>query len=112
MSTEQPRILLVDDDDLNLDVLLECLKDDPYELIQAKDGVQALDLLRHDPKRFDAMVLDRMMPGMNGLEVMSTLKADDDGKWDTGGYADFCRVATRNMRGHGGGRLFLPDETI
>lgn len=81
MSQEQPRILLVDDDDLNLDVLIECLRDEPYELIQAKDGVQALDLLRHDPKRFDAMVLDRMMPRMNGLEVMSALKAVDDAKW-------------------------------
>jgi CheY-like chemotaxis protein len=81
MSKEQPRILIVDDDDLNLDVLIECLKDEPYELVQAHDGVQALDLLRHDRKGFDAMVLDRMMPGMNGLEVMSELKADENFKW-------------------------------
>ena len=44
MSNEQPRILIVDDDDLNLDVLIECLKDEPYELVQAHDGIQALDL--------------------------------------------------------------------
>ncbi len=81
MSKEQPRILIVDDDDLNLDVLIECLKDEPYELVQAHDGVQALDLLRHDRKGFDAMVLDRMMPGMNGLEVMTALKADETFKW-------------------------------
>ena len=81
MSKEQPRILIVDDDDLNLDVLIECLKDEPYELVQAHDGVQALDLLRHDRKGFDAMVLDRMMPGMTGLEVMSELKADENFKW-------------------------------
>ena len=81
MSKEQPRILIVDDDDLNLDVLIECLKDEPYELVQAHDGVQALDLLRHDRKGFEAMVLDRMMPGMNGLEVMTELKADENFKW-------------------------------
>jgi CheY-like chemotaxis protein len=81
MSKESPRILLVDDDDLNLDVLFECLKDEPYELVQAHDGVQALDLLRHDPKGFEAMVLDRMMPGMNGLELMTVLKADENLKW-------------------------------
>ena len=81
MSKEHPRILIVDDDDLNLDVLIECLKDEPYELVQAHDGVQALDLLRHDRKGFDAMVLDRMMPGMNGLEVMTALKADETFKW-------------------------------
>ena len=81
MSKEQPRVLIVDDDDLNLDVLIECLKDEPYELVQAHDGVQALDLLRHDHKGFDAMVLDRMMPGINGLEVMTELKADENFKW-------------------------------
>ena len=81
MNKEHPRILLVDDDDLNLDVLIECLKDEPYELVQAHDGVQALDLLRHDRKGFDAMVLDRMMPGMTGLEVMAELKADENFKW-------------------------------
>ena len=81
MSKEQPRILIVDDDDLNLDVLIECLKDEPYELVQAHDGVQALDLLRHDRQGFEAMVLDRMMPGMNGLEVMKELKVDENFKW-------------------------------
>jgi len=76
-----PRILMVDDDDLHLDVLLECLKDEPYELHQAHDGAQALELLRHDRQGFDVMVLDRMMPGMNGLEVMAELKADEHFKW-------------------------------
>ncbi len=81
MKNEHPRILIVDDDDLNLEVLVECLRDEPYELVQARDGVQALDLLRHDQKGFEAMVLDRMMPGMNGLEVMNALKADEHFQW-------------------------------
>ncbi len=81
MSKGQPRILLVDDDDLNLDVLVECLRDEPYELVQAHDGAQALELLRHDRQGFDLMLLDRMMPVKNGLEVMLELKADDQFKW-------------------------------
>lgn len=81
MRNAQPRILVVDDDDLNLDVLIECLRDEPYELIQAHDGAQALELLRQDHQGFDAMILDRMMPGMNGLEVMTQLKADEQFKW-------------------------------
>ncbi len=81
MSNEQLRILVVDDDDLNLDVLIECLKDEPYELIQAHNGIQALELLRQDHQGFDAMILDRMMPEMNGLEVMTALKADEQFKW-------------------------------
>ena len=81
MRNAQPRILVVDDDDLNLDVLIECLRDEPYELIQAHDGAQALELLRQDRQGFDAMILDRMMPGMNGLDVMRELKADEQFKW-------------------------------
>ena len=81
MSKGQPRILLVDDDDLNLDVLVECLRDEPYELVQAHDGAKALELLRHDRQGFDLMLLDRMMPIKNGLEVMLELKADDQFKW-------------------------------
>ena len=81
MSNEHSRILVVDDDDLNLDVLVECLKNEPYELVQAHDGVQALELLRKDHHGFNAMILDRMMPGMTGLDVMAELKADEQFKW-------------------------------
>ena len=81
MNNGTPRILLVDDDALNLEVLVECLKDEGYELVQARDGAQALDLLRHDRQGFEAVVLDRMMPGMNGLDMMMELKADENFKW-------------------------------
>jgi len=81
MLNNQPRILIVDDDDLNLEVLVECLRDEPYELVQARDGAQALEFLRHDQQGFEAMVLDRMMPGMDGLEVMKQLKADEHFQW-------------------------------
>ena len=43
MNDMKTRILIVDDDDLNLEVLVEFLRDEPYELVQAKDGVQALE---------------------------------------------------------------------
>jgi len=71
------RILLVDDEELNLDALVECLKDEPYELVQAHDGEQALAQLRQDRQGFHAMVLDRMMPGMNGLDLLAQVKADE-----------------------------------
>lgn len=81
MATHLPRILIVDDDDLNLEILVECLRDEPYELVQASDGAQALDLLRQDREGFAAMVLDRMMPGLTGLEVMKELKLDEHFQW-------------------------------
>jgi CheY-like chemotaxis protein/anti-sigma regulatory factor (Ser/Thr protein kinase) len=81
MNNHLPRLLIVDDDDLNLEVLVECLRDEPYELVPAKNGAQALELLRHNPQGFDVMVLDRMMPGMGGLEVLAELQADEHFKW-------------------------------
>jgi CheY-like chemotaxis protein len=81
MNNKPARILLVDDDDLNLDILVEYLKDEPYELVQAHDGEQALERLRQDQQGFQALVLDRMMPGVNGLEVLAQLKADEQLQW-------------------------------
>lgn len=81
MTNTSSRILLVDDDELNLDVLVECLRDEPYELVQAHNGEEALAHLRKDGLEFHAMVLDRMMPGMNGLELLGHLKADERLQW-------------------------------
>ncbi|HNP27500.1 MAG TPA: response regulator [Nitrospirales bacterium] len=77
MKNASSRILLVDDDGLNMDVLVECLRDEPYELVQAHDGEQALAYLKQDQQGFHAMVLDRMMPGMNGLDLVAHVKADE-----------------------------------
>ncbi len=81
MKNTPARILLVDDDDLNLEILVEYLKEEPYELVQAHDGGQALERLRQDQQGFQALVLDRMMPGVNGLEVLAQLKADEQLQW-------------------------------
>jgi len=81
MKHTSSRILLVDDDQLNLDVLVECLRDEPYELVQAHNGEEALAHLRQDQQGFQAMVLDRMMPGMNGLDLLVHLKADERLQW-------------------------------
>ncbi len=81
MSQTLSRILLVDDDDSNMDVLVECLKEEPYEIVQAIDGEQALELLRNDQQGFHTMVLDRLMPGLSGLDVMAQLKAEEKLQW-------------------------------
>lgn len=81
MNQNFSRILLVDDDDLNLDVLVEYLRNEPYELVQAHDGSEALARLRQDRQGFQAVVLDRMMPGIDGLEVVAKLKADEQLQW-------------------------------
>ena len=69
------KILSVDDDPLNRDILTEYLTDGGYEVVEADDGDTALKLL-NDVEGIDAIVLDRMMPRLNGMEVLKAVKAD------------------------------------
>lgn len=67
-------VLLVDDNPQNLKVLYETLKDKGYRLLIANEGEKALDLAqRHQP---EVVLLDIMMPDMDGYEVCERLKAD------------------------------------
>ncbi len=68
------KILIVDDQIFNLKVLHGILRRDGYELFFAKTGQEALDAAaKHHP---DLILLDIMMPGMDGMEVCRQLKAD------------------------------------
>ncbi|MBD8526214.1 response regulator [Pseudomarimonas arenosa] len=74
--SESPaRLLLVDDETDNLDLLERMFARQPVELWRALNGEQALLQLDSD-LCFDAVLLDRMMPGLDGLEVLRRLKAD------------------------------------
>lgn len=67
----RPKLLLVDDEPINLQVLRQVLQDD-YRLFFAKDGDKALELASRE--RPDLLLLDVMMPGMTGYEVCTRLK--------------------------------------
>jgi DNA-binding response OmpR family regulator len=69
------KILSVDDDALNRDILTEYLSEGGYDVIDADDGDTALRLL-HEVPDIDAIVLDRMMPRLNGMEVLKVVKSD------------------------------------
>jgi len=68
------RVLIVDDEPFNQEILLEYLEHSGYRLETADDGIQAWDRLQADPDSWDAVVLDRMMPGMDGMEVLRRIK--------------------------------------
>jgi len=70
----RPRLLLVDDEPNNLQVLRHVLQDD-YRLLFARDGERALQLAAQE--RPDLILLDVMMPGLSGHEVCRRLKAGD-----------------------------------
>lgn len=70
-----PKILVVDDDSRNRQLLSELLKDE-YKVLLAKSGPMALDLVRRQQP--DMILLDVVMPEMDGYEVLRQLKADND----------------------------------
>ena len=67
-------VLIVDDIDINRIILREILQDD-YDILEADNGQSALDILFTQSPLPDAMLLDIMMPGMDGFEVLEAMKA-------------------------------------
>jgi len=70
------RILVVDDDRAHLLHLEKILVKEGFEVIKAVDGLSAMEILSSDPD-FDIVLLDRNMPGMNGLELLTRMKLEE-----------------------------------
>ncbi len=69
-------ILVVDDNEMNRDMLSRRLKRQGHTIETAEDGRQALEMIKS--QSFDLVLLDIMMPEMNGYEVLEHMKADSD----------------------------------
>jgi two-component system, OmpR family, response regulator len=65
-------ILIVEDDPEMRDFLVQGLTQAGHKVITASDGANGLELALRET--FDVMVLDRMLPGLNGIEVLTTLR--------------------------------------
>ncbi len=74
MIINSSRILIVDDVIDNIRVAMNILKEDGYEFSFAHNGSEALRLISADTEAFDLILLDIMMPGVNGFEVCGKLK--------------------------------------
>jgi PAS domain S-box-containing protein len=70
----QSKILVVDDEQVNVEVLKEMLSKD-YDIVTAHDGKEALNMVKTASP--DLVLLDIMMPGINGNDVCRKLKNDD-----------------------------------
>lgn len=73
---DEPQVLVVDDDPQILSFLRRALTYDGYAVETATDGVEAL--MKAQGRELDLVVLDIMMPGIDGLEVCRTLRRSSD----------------------------------
>jgi signal transduction histidine kinase/CheY-like chemotaxis protein len=74
---QQPRrLLLVDDNDLSLYILRELLSRPWLDLLEARNGQEALEMIHSEPP--DAVILDLVMPGMDGFEVLKELRSKEE----------------------------------
>src|SRR6267154_1372154 len=71
----RPVVLAVDDDEASLASLATILKE--YEVLTTTDGAAAVEIVRS--RRVDCVLLDLLMPGIDGLEVLTQIKAVDPG---------------------------------
>ncbi len=76
LNKKNSKILIVDDNPVNIDFLVELLKD--YDARTVLDGPSALEAIKEEKP--DAILLDISMPGMDGFEVCTKLKASDETK--------------------------------
>jgi DNA-binding response OmpR family regulator len=70
------RVLVVDDDAKTVELVKLYLKRDGYRVLTAYDGIEALRLAREGHP--DLIVLDLMLPGIDGLEICRTLRTESD----------------------------------
>ena len=68
-------VLVVDDDPAIRDLLKDAISKEGYRVVAVESGEKALEEV--DKRRFDLIFLDLVMPGMNGVETLSAIKAKD-----------------------------------
>lgn len=68
-------ILVVDDEPISLDTMVENLVEEGYEVVSATSGGEAWQRIESEAGRFDTILLDRMMPDMDGIEVLRRVKS-------------------------------------
>jgi signal transduction histidine kinase/ActR/RegA family two-component response regulator len=78
ISVKGMRVLLVEDNELNIEIAQELLEDEEVQVTTAENGQIAVDTFTQSPPgTFDAILMDVMMPVMNGLDATRAIRASD-----------------------------------
>lgn len=70
------RVLVIDDDPMIRTLVQSMLEAEQFEVVVAEDGERGVQVMDAEPRplKFDLVVLDVIMPGMNGLDVLTRMK--------------------------------------
>ena len=98
-------ILWVDDEEIALEVWSQMLEKLGYNVLQARYGIEALEIFKKQQKSISLVILDMRMPGMSGCELFDRLKKiqPDLKIIIVSGYMeeyDLCEISTRNFDGY------------
>lgn len=88
---DKRNILIIEDERDLLDSYKELVETAGYEAMIASDGYQGLDTLDKNKGKINLVLLDLMMPGIDGLEVLRTIRTN------TGKYGEMPVVVLTNM---------------
>ena len=72
---QKQKILIADDSEMNRDILAAILEDE-YDIVQVKDGVQAVAYLQKHAEELSLILLDLVMPQMDGFEVLAYMNKE------------------------------------
>lgn len=67
------RLLLAEDEEVLRMLIADTLEDEGYMIDEASDGLEALDLIKNND--YDLVIVDYMMPGLTGIEVIESVRA-------------------------------------
>tara|TARA_B100001964_G_scaffold94447_1_gene105913 strand:- start:296 stop:1924 length:1629 start_codon:yes stop_codon:yes gene_type:complete len=71
-------ILIVDDESANLDIIDKILQQSNHKTFTAESGEEALKILKKESAKIDLILLDLIMPEVNGMDLLKTLKDDNN----------------------------------
>ena len=77
MTTASPKVLVVEDNDMNMQLVEYLLEEGGYEIVKASSGEEALSITRDgEASAPDIILMDIHLPGMDGLSVVREIKSD------------------------------------
>lgn len=71
---KKPKLLIIDDSEVIVEMLYQFLKTKNYELVSASNGLDGIKIFNADPDGFDLVITDIVMPNISGVGVISILK--------------------------------------